>query len=359
MKSPPFIFISLFIIAIQIDPTKADDELNMIKFDLGSPKENLRNFKKISEDLTSFEQVYMKCVESIKDDEYTQERIDECTGKNYVKVILDVKYETMKIMSKSETKLRDFFIKHCYVHAGTNPSFSSACDILEKDILDLMWNAINFVKIVEINRSKYMYEYAEMPKKTMQVILEYLKHFSQEFFSLLNEIDSHKERAILHLKAKIEERTQVIEEESVEPDAPKPQIYHHNIHIEEELMTPEEEANNDEEIIEEPERKLPEVQIEVGSPDDFKLPARKLVKASAVNFKRRQESGVKIFNHHGKYSGLNSPNYTYKGRSLASKHVVNSVIPGLGSFADASKLRSKNVHTSYMQNRKAYRKYSK
>jgi len=354
----------IFIGILLIQTTVSSGEGNVLSFELDKPLENLKNFKRISDDLRIFENDYISCIKDIKDEEYTQDRIDECIGKNFVKILLDVKYETMKIMSKGETKLRDYFIKNCYVQAGVNVAFSNACDVLEKDILDFMWNGLNFVKLVDINREKYVYEYGEMPRPLLSQMLIFLKRFADEFFVLLNEVDSHKERAIMRIKEVIEERVQVIMQASqdlADPDAPQPHIIQHSIKIEEE-MDPEEvtgEVADEEGVIDEPARKLPEMQIQTGSPDEFILPKRKLVKASSINNPKDKDSGVRIFNNHGKYSGLNSPNYTYKGRSLGSKHSAHKVISGLGSFVDPTSLRSKNVHTSYMQHRNVLSRFSK
>lgn len=418
MKIQTFIFTILFLSIVQIKFVKADEEEEegVISFDMGDEKENLRNFKKISEDLQEYEDDYIKCITNIKDDDYTQEAIDECIGKDYVKIILDIKYESMKIMSKAETKLRDFFIKNCYSEAGVDPSFSMACDILEHDVLDFMWNGLNFKKLVEINRRKYSEEYGEIPKKTMKKIIKFLDVFGEEFFKLLNEVDDHKEMAILHLKDAIEERIKVIAKDNGDTDS-KPHIIKHTIHIEEELKSPEdkkreeenkqlekeenndqedektkdssneskeesdennekeedsaedneetdtkndlEQENNDEEVIEVPERKLPANQIQIGSPDEFTLPKRKLVKANTSTIKKLKDSGVRIFNHHGKYSGLNSPNYAYKERSSRSRHFSHGVNRRLSHNINPETLKSKNIHTSYLKNRGGFRRYSK
>lgn len=339
---------------------------------MGDPKDHLRSFKQISENTINFEDDYISCLNDIKDDEYNQNHVDECVGKEFMKVVMDVRYESMKVMSKSETKLKDFFIKHCYSLAGVDPIYTNACDILERDVLDFMWNGINFVKIVEINRWKYMYEYAEMPKATLKHIVAYLKLFAGEFFTLLNEVDAHKEKTIMRIQAMIKERSEILLEQSGTAGAAEPQMIHETLTVEEPMSLPGEEnyeqthetneehtEEHNEDIVEVSGRKLPSNQVQLGNPQDYIIPNRKLVKANSATAQKLKESGVKMFNHHGKYSGLNSPNYNNKKQDPASKYALNGVLPGLGRYENPRDLKLKNVHTSYVKHQRLIKKEDK
>lgn len=292
--------------------------------------DKLRKYKKISESLVNMEYDYRKCITDIKDSEFDQENLDACVGKNYVKLALDIKYQTMRIMSKSETKIRNFFIESCYMKAGIDPIFSTACDILERDVIDFMWNGLNFVKLITINRLKYTYEYAEMPDETMDEIIDFLKTFSKEFFSYLNEIDSHKQRSIIHLKEKIESRKLVEAVEEVSIDEPsEDQLVDHVIQVQKELMTPSEKAEF--------------------APKTEEEPARKLIKSNSSNAHRKKDSGIRLFGQKGKYAGLNSPNYTYKNRKLGSKHEARRAFPNIGGISRHHHVGHKNVHVNFIQ----------
>ena len=51
----------------------------------------------------------------------------------------------MKLLSRGDAKVRDVMIDLCYVPAGEDDIKSLACDILEKDALDLLWSSLQIV----------------------------------------------------------------------------------------------------------------------------------------------------------------------------------------------------------------------
>lgn len=90
---------------------------DMIHFEDNSETEHLRNFKKISEDLKVYEDEYSECLKEIPNNEYTEETIEECVGKDFLKVMIDIKYETMKIFSRGDETIREIMIDRCYMEA--------------------------------------------------------------------------------------------------------------------------------------------------------------------------------------------------------------------------------------------------
>ncbi len=113
-------------------------------------------------------------------------------------------------MARADTKARSFFIDLCYTPAGTIEEFSVGCDLMERDTIDMLWNGLDFVELLDINKDKYLLEYSRIPEKHFQEIMDKLKDFGKEFFELLDEIDSHKEVTILRLKTFIDDRTKII-----------------------------------------------------------------------------------------------------------------------------------------------------
>lgn len=206
----------------------------------------MRNFQKISRDLKAFEEEYKECINNIHDQVFTQEEIEECVGVNFKKVILDIKYETLKIISRGDSRVKEFYLEHCYKVAGTNEQFANACDEMEKDVLDLLWNAMDFVQICRINEDKYLSVISAMPRETFETLMNELTEFSTEFFELMDEVDSHKEVTILRLKTLIDDRTKLIIEAARESaDNPQPKIVTHNIHIETQISDPNMPAPDD------------------------------------------------------------------------------------------------------------------
>ena len=211
-----------------------------VVFDSDSEEAQMENFKRISEDLKVYEEEYKKCIDDIPDDNYTDEQIDECVGKNFIKVVLDIKYETLKVMSRADTKIRQFFITACYTPAGTIEEFSVGCDYMERDTLDFMWNGLDFIELLEINKKKYTDEYGKIPREDFLQTMELLTGFAKVFFELLDEIDSHKEITIIKLKTHIDDRSKIIiEEAKLHPELPQPSTVSHSITIEEKLKSNE------------------------------------------------------------------------------------------------------------------------
>ena len=163
---------------------------------------------------------------------FTEEEIEECVGKDFRKVILDIKYETLKILSRGDARTKEFYLEYCYKPAGTNEQFATACDVMEKDVLDLLWNAMDFVQICRLNEDKYLSVISAMPRHNFEELMNNLTEFSAELFELLDEVDSHKEVVILRLKTLIDDRTKLIIEAAQEnAENPQPKIIHHTINI--------------------------------------------------------------------------------------------------------------------------------
>ena len=215
-----------------------DDEPQQatIAFDNNSEEEHMRNLIKISSDLKVYEDEYSACIKEIPDEEYCEDKIDECVGKNFIKVVLDIKYETLKTMARADTKIRKILIDNCYEQAGTNEEFSVGCDNLERDILDLAWNGLSFVELAETNRDKYLVEYGKVPVENFKKTIDGLTGLSKELFQIIDEIDAHKEVTILRLKTLIDDRTKLLlEEAKLHPDLIKPATIHHTIEITENI----------------------------------------------------------------------------------------------------------------------------
>ena len=200
--------------------------------------EHLRNYKRISNDMKFYEDEYSVCIKEIPDTEYTEQGLDECLGKNFLKVTLDLKYIILKVMSKADEKIRKIFVNDCYSPAGTIEEYSNSCDLMERDILDLLWNGFDFLNLIDLNKSKYLEDYGALPENSYETMFEQFTKLSNEFFELLDELDSHKEITILRLKTLIDDRTKLILEdaETHGPDV-EPATIQHRIEIVEKLET--------------------------------------------------------------------------------------------------------------------------
>ena len=79
-----------------------------------SEKEHLLNYKKISAALKVYEDEYSECIKEIDNAGYNEAAIQACTGENFIKIIVDIKYENMRIISKADTRIRSFMVDQCY-----------------------------------------------------------------------------------------------------------------------------------------------------------------------------------------------------------------------------------------------------
>ena len=139
----------------------------------------------------------------------------------------------MRIISKADQKVREFFVDRCYSLAGVENILAEACDFYERDTLDLVWSGLNFVDILTVNSEKYMSEYGSMDQETFDGVMEYLTNFSTEFFELLDEVDNHKEITLLRLKTLIDDRTNlVVQSLHSEATSADPTIIQHTIEVE-------------------------------------------------------------------------------------------------------------------------------
>lgn len=85
---------------------------------------------------------------------------------------------------------------------------------MERDLLEAVWKGLPFHRLLTVNTRKYREVEGEMDNEKFLSLIEIFINFGEEFFELMEEIDSHKEVTLLRLKELIDDRTKVIIEES-------------------------------------------------------------------------------------------------------------------------------------------------
>lgn len=336
-----------------------EDLPGAVVFDGDTEEDRMENFRKISEDLKVYEEQYKKCVDDIPDDNYTDEQIDECVGKNFIKVVLDIKYETLKVMSRADTTIRKFFITSCYTPAGTIEEFSVGCDYMERDALDFMWNGLDFVELLEINKSKYLNEYGKIPREDYKQVIDLLTDFAKIFFELLDEIDSHKEITIRKLKTHIDDRSKIIiEEAKLNPDLPQPSNVSHTIQIEEKIINSQSVESNDDLN----NRRMRQVEQQSTKPAIANRMVRQTKSTSethstfskarpAQGYVSRTSFDQKIVDRQNKSRGYNPyasklANLASQGIGMGRKAVISQRLGSMNPFMRAQgKIPFKNIHT--------------
>lgn len=223
--------------ASKIDPTRIlQDETIIIG---GNEAQHMRNFKQIARDIQEFENSYTDCLKEISPNDFSEIKIDACLGKEFQFVVDDLDYLNKKMISKVEKRIRHLFIEECYKPAGLNEVFSNSCDLLEKDCLNILWEELNFVKLLSNNKAKYIFEYAKLDEKIFDTILEFLTPIHQEFWELSTEAFNHKDLTIVRIKEYIDDRTKsIVDLARNNINSPQPQIFKHTIEIEERVVNP-------------------------------------------------------------------------------------------------------------------------
>jgi hypothetical protein len=206
----------------------------------GNETQHMKNFKQIAHDIQIYEENYKACIHKISNNDFTEKKVNECVGNDFEFLINDLDFFVKKIIAKVEQRIRTLFIEECYKPAGLNEVFSSACDVLEKDCLTLLWEELNFYFLLNKNKIKYTFEEAKLDDGVFDTILQFLDPIRTEWWDLLNEAYNHKDLTVVRIKAFIDEKTKLIVANAAQnPLAPRPQIFKHQIQIEEKIINPD------------------------------------------------------------------------------------------------------------------------
>lgn len=322
-------------------PRKLDaDAVAGIEFTELNEKERLQNYRRINYDLRVYEDEYTNCISEIESLSFSQDAVDACTGHDMVKVALDIKYVTMRTMSKMDTQIRELFVEQCFKPHLNDEMTLVGCDIMERDARNLMWAGLNFFLILEANKQKYMFEYAKLSFELFSHLLERLTAIGHEFFELMNEIDNHKEVTILRLKTLIDDKFRLHKEDEEAEGVDDSYKVTHVIEVEE------------------PRTDLPGFHIQNQHESQFNTEGgyedrrqRELGARPPIDQDARP-SANRIFNANGKYSGLH--NRGGDGRMFAQSafpknQALRMSLVGRLSASDRAQARVpfKNIHTRH------------
>ena len=99
-------------------------------------------------------------------------------------------------------------------------------------MLDLMWGELNFTKILEYNKNKYVYIYAKMEETLFDTLIKEITPINQELEELLEHSYNHKDLTIVRLKSFIDDKTKLIMNEAREDaEHPVPHRMKYNIEM--------------------------------------------------------------------------------------------------------------------------------
>lgn len=316
-----------------------EDSVAMINFESNSEEERMQNYRRITYDLKVYEDEYTNCITEIPSALYSDDSVDACTGRDMVKVGLDIKYVTMRTMSKMDSKIKQLFVERCFQPHIHDEIILAGCDVMERDALTLMWTGLNFYQLIEANKQKYLYEYSRVPYNLYEEILAELTNFGGEFFELINEIDNHKEVTILRLKTLIADRWKLVREDRESAGIVTPKIVH-RFEIEE---------------FEHPH--YPPFQVKNQHESQFNTEGgfgvnRRLDNRLTAEQQENRHSSRRIFNGSSGYSGLHakiSENRPFAQSRFPKNHALRLSLVGRLSPSDReqSRVPFKNIHTKH------------
>jgi len=175
-----------------------------------SPMNHDSNYLKIASELKSYEDAYSACINSLTDVDFSDDSVDACVGINYNYVYDDIDYEKSKILARGDSVIRDFMIQNCYTVAGVDLVLSNACDLVEKDVISLLWNELNYAALLDYHRNKYMFEHSFMNETIFNTILAEFQLIQNETSSLMVELYDHRQLTLDNLERLISTRTSEI-----------------------------------------------------------------------------------------------------------------------------------------------------
>jgi hypothetical protein len=214
-----------------------DAENGLVNIDSNSDTEHNRNYVKISSDLKTYEDAYKACIDNLSDNDFSQEDIEKCVGVDYQFVYDDIDFEKRKILSRADNAVRTAMIVICYNAAGPDLVMDNACDLIQRDALELMWTELNFEIIIEYHREKYVFIHSKLPESLFSEVINRFKDIYSELSQLIEELYSHRDLTIMRIKKDIDERTALINDKfKFEDGHPTPKIKQDVITINEMLL---------------------------------------------------------------------------------------------------------------------------
>lgn len=172
-----------------------------------SPLNHDANYILIAAELKAYEDAYSTCINALSDNDFSDETVDNCVGINYNYVYDDCDYEKSKILARADSALRDFMIQNCYTSAGVDLVMSNACDLIETDAINLLWNELDFGALLDYHRNKYLFEYSYINETIFNTLVGEFQSVFNETNSLLQEMYDHRELTVAHLEDLISRRT--------------------------------------------------------------------------------------------------------------------------------------------------------
>lgn len=192
-----------------------------------------QSYMGIASELRVYQEAYIECLDKLSDLDFSQPNIDKCVGKGLRFVLDDADYFKLRILARVDSIVQSEMIESCFKVAGVDLVFSSACDLLQKDALNLLWSELNYHALIDYHRNKYTFRDAMLPQETLDNIVAQLEPLYKKQVDLLVETHNHKTLTLQRIKDYIADRFEYIRDEEAEdgPIQRKPLSSHKIIKI--------------------------------------------------------------------------------------------------------------------------------
>lgn len=217
-------------------------EATDLDFELGADKEeiHLHNFKRIADEFEVLRQAYQACIDNVSDRLFSDLEIDNCLGKDLSYIKNDADYLKKKLYASVEIKVKEVFINDCYEFAGTEQLALASCDLLERDVLDLLWGGMDYPATTHRFIEKYCRHNGKIPYDHFTKIINDLEVMYAEQEELIEEMLGHKDLIVNQIKKDVDDRISLIQlkrQNGLVSYAPL--VHKHKIEVVEKIMPKE------------------------------------------------------------------------------------------------------------------------
>lgn len=191
-------------------PPNVDELLTINLDDTGTLDQS---YISIASDVKTYEATYIDCMSHLSDLDFLQTNIDTCVGKGYRFVNDDIEYFKRKILAKADSIIQTRMIEECFKVAGTDLVMSTGCDLLQKDVLKLLWSELNYYILIDYHRNKYIFQNSNLPTDMLDQLTREFKVLYLNQDELLTELYNHKMLAIQRIADYIADRKNEMQED--------------------------------------------------------------------------------------------------------------------------------------------------
>jgi hypothetical protein len=186
----------------------AKKEYGLFDLESNSEQEHLLNFKKVSEDFKAFESKKLDCLKKIPKEAWVLRELVTCVGRNFNRIRNDIKYEKRKLLARAESRVRRVMAEQCYSEAGLDLQQSRACDLMERDMLELLWDEMNYPALLKYHREKYTFTHGKLSVENFNKYMEFFTELYRRDNELLEEMANHGQIALVNVKKYIDDMTE-------------------------------------------------------------------------------------------------------------------------------------------------------